>query len=109
MAKRTRQSEWSGFIKQQMEAGTRFAHAITKPKSMAMVVLSGAGGAIDSPMHQLEEQEVLWSGMWRCEEQRQEWDFIEYPVPPDMPVEQIVSAAASFAPYTAQADGFHPR
>ena len=42
---------------------------------------------IDTTMHQLEEQEVLWADMWKCEEEPLEWEFAEYPVRTDMPVE----------------------
>jgi hypothetical protein len=100
-SKRCREADWANFIKQQMESGTRFAHALTKPKCMVMVVLSGAGGVVDTPMHQFEEKEQLWADMWKCEEQPFEWEFADYQVPPDATVDQIIAAAAGFAPYTA--------
>ena len=59
-----REAAWTAFLRDQMETGTSWAHAFTKPKHSALVVLGAGGGDVDSPMHHLEKEQANLKKLW---------------------------------------------
>ena len=106
-----REAAWASFLRDQMETGTSWAHAFTKPKHSALVVLGAGGGGVDSPMHHLEKEQENLKKLWLCGEAETEtsWNEGRYPLPADADPADVRGAAASFRKATAQVDGCHPR